>query len=670
MRTLKSLLIWLSDPRVLDTSLLIAALLLYNSCVSSIRSIVGNCGGTSDDCVGKEVSINGWVHNKRDHGQIFFTEIRDHTGIIQCVCNQPGIVEMLNEVPLESVVQVAGTLQPRPRKKGAASEGDEAVNLDTVEIHVTQFTVISKSQPLPFEVNRDNSINDELKHTYRPLYLRRQRMLQNLRTRADIMHYIREGMRAEDSTEIQTPIITAPSPEGARDFLVSSYKFPGRFYALPQAPQQFKQMAMVAGIGRYFQIAPCFRNEDSRADRLPGEFYQLDLEVAFASQQEIFDLVGKLVLGLFNKFNEQQYRIKQKISKLTYQESIQLYGTDKPDLRNPLQIYELSDVFKQNPPEVFSKAMSNDGVVLGIIAPDYKKFSTEFFEQCRQLVVSNNGPGVIFLARDESGLRGSIATAFTTMQKQRLEELLEPGNGIAMISMFPSSVAYRIMGLLRNYIGEKAELIEHDKFEFVWITDFPMYEQDVTGKVEFAHNPFSKPKGGLRALTTYKDSPSSITAMQYDLVCNGYEVGSGAIRNDSVEGLYKAFEIVGYSHDMVDREFSGLVQSFKFGVPPHGGIALGLDRLVMLLTHEPHLREVQFMPLNQSGEDKFLNAPRRISQDALRELGFTMLKRHGSSSTSYDASSLSDTNDTATRADAGTDSETSAYDIESNFKDL
>jgi aspartyl-tRNA synthetase len=636
--------------------------------VKSIAEVVHLCGGTREEREGKEVEINGWIHNKRDHGQLCFVDIRDHTGIVQCVSDDRRTIDVLEATPIESVVCIKGIVQLRTSKSAQA----DPQSLRGIEIKVTQITVLSKSHPLPFEVSTNSPINDELKHRYRFLYLRRTQMLQNLKMRADIIDHIRQWLRNKNFTEIQTPIITAPSPEGARDFLVSSYKFPGQFYALPQSPQVFKQLAMVSGIGRYFQIAPCFRDEDSRADRLAGEFYQVDIEASFASKADILDLTERLILDLFNKFNYRQLAIKPKIAKFTYQDALELYGTDKPDLRNPLQIYKLMS-FKHMPPSVFSKSMSSDGVTLGLIVDDATQITGKLFEECKKLVVANNGPGLVFVTRREDGLNGHIAKTFSAPQTTELESLLQPGNAMILLSAFPSAAAYKMMGLLRDLLGERLDLIDKSRFEFAWVTDFPMYEYDKERKVQFAHNPFSKPKDGVKALVAHKTAPTNITAMQWDLVCNGREVASGASRNDSLEGLYKAFEITGYSTEMVDRSFPGLVTAYKYGVPPHSGIGIGLDRLIMLLLDAPNLRDIHFMPLGQSGEDKLMNAPRRVPQDQLRELSLSTAISEKDETQKQDVEIIGFFDDV--RISGGSESTSSDLDIdlnniEKNFENL
>ena len=561
------------------------------------------------------IEVVGWLHNRRDHGKLLFIEIRTNIfdqdcEIFQCICDNESVIRQIQDLNLESVIKINGIVRPRP-------EGTVNLNVKngSIEVEVTDIKVISTAEQTPFAINKPIQHPDRaLAHRF--LYLRTATSM--LRKRAEITRFIRNYLADANFTEVQTPILTAPSPEGARDFVIPSRRQKGKFYAMPQSPQLYKQLLMVSGLNRYFQIAPCFRDEDSRSDRLPGEFYQIDLEASFITKDDILHLVDEFILTLFNKFKPEGYKIKSKIMRITYEDSMHVYGTDKPDLRNPLRIMKLSHVFNNDPPQVFAKSIANDGVTLGIVLPDYKKLTPKLFEKCKDLVITNNGPGLVYVIQGEHGLTGSVTKIFTKHHHKHLENILIPGNGLFILSMFPTAGAYKIMGILRDFLGKECDLIQQKQFDFAWITDFPMYEKGNDSGFQFSHNPFSAPQGGIKALNTQE--PLSIIADQYDLVCNGYELGSGAIRNASRDCLFKAFEIAGYNQDRVEKEFASLLNAFRFGTPPHGGIGLGLERILMLLMEYTNVRDVCAFPLSQSGEDLMMKSPRVLSNIQLEEL--------------------------------------------------
>lgn len=554
---------------------------------------------------------------------MIFVDLRDHFGLTQCVF-EPGskafaVVEKLSN---ETVIQVQGTVTLRSEE----TKNDHLATGD-IEVVVKEITVLGETSPLPFPVNQDLDCSEDLRLTYRFLDLRREKVHRNIVLRSKVIESLRRRMLEQGFLEIQTPILTASSPEGARDYLVPSRVHPGKFYALPQAPQQFKQLLMVAGFDKYFQVAPCFRDEDARADRSPGEFYQLDFEMAFASQEDVFAACEPVLHGVFTEFSNGRPVSPAPFRRLTYRESLLTYGTDKPDLRNPLVIVDVSEVFDGGSFAAFASLVQKGGVVRAIRVPGARQQPRSFFDKLGSWAQENGMPGLGYIVLEEGQAKGPIAKF---LEEDRLRTLvaktsLQVGDAVFFVADAKETQAAKYAGLTRTHIAKTLELIEENRFELCWIVDFPMYERDeTTGKIEFSHNPFSMPQGGLEALRT--QDPLSLLAYQYDIVCNGVELSSGAIRNHDPETLYTAFEIAGYDRSVVDEKFSGMINAFKFGAPPHGGCAPGIDRMVMLLADEPSIREIIAFPFNQQAQDLMMKAPSTVTEQQLRELHIQIRK--------------------------------------------
>ena len=562
--------------------------------------------------IGQTVRLSGWVHRKRDHGGVVFIDLRDHYGLTQCVTDStdPAFAGA-EDVRNETVVTITGKVRAR-------SEDTVNANLPTgeIEVHIEDFTVQSVAETLPLQVNSDESSGEEIRLRYRYLDLRRSRPHANIMLRAQIIQSIRQRMVDQGFTEFQTPILTASSPEGARDFLVPARLHPGKFYALPQAPQQFKQLIMVSGFDRYFQIAPCFRDEDSRADRSPGEFYQLDIEMSFVEQQDVFAAVEPVIRGVFEEFSNKI--IESHFVHIPFYEAMLKYGSDKPDLRIPFEIADVTDIFDGSGFSIFAKSIDKGAVVRAVPGPGCG--SRAIADRMNSWAQDEGAPGMGYIIYGEGEARGPVAKALGAEKAEEIRIRLGLSDGdAAFFACASASEASNLAGKARLRIGEEQNLIDHNSFKFCWIVDFPMFELDeVTGKIEFSHNPFSMPQGGLDALNT--QDPLTIKAWQYDLVCNGVELSSGAIRNHLPEVMYKAFDIAGYGQEIVDNQFAGIINAFKFGAPPHGGIAPGIDRMVMLIADEPNIREVILFPMNGKAEDLMMNAPSEVDEKALREL--------------------------------------------------
>lgn len=575
-----------------------------------------SCGALSLAHKDQTVRLSGWVHRKRDHGNLLFVDLRDHYGMTQCVLQMGGSdFEIAESVRLESVVTVTGKVVERtPETKNASMATGE------IELVVDAFTLESAAQPLPLQVNSDQEFPEDTRLRYRFLDLRREKMHKNIVLRSQIISSLRRRMTDQGFLEIQTPILTASSPEGARDFLVPSRLHPGKFYALPQAPQQFKQLLMVSGFDKYFQIAPCFRDEDARADRSPGEFYQLDMEMAFATQEDVFQAIEPVLHDVFQEFAGNRHVSPAPFKRIPYREAMLTYGSDKPDLRNPLLIFELSDFFKGSAVAIFANAVANGQVVRGIQGKGAAQKPRSFFEKLNAWSQEIGAPGLGYLIFLEGETKGPLAKFLSADQIDDLKK--KTGCGVGDVLFFvchDEGMAAKLAGAVRTKLGQELELIKQDSFEFCWVIDFPMYElNEETRKVDFSHNPFSMPQGGLEALET--QDPLTINAYQYDIVCNGIELCSGAIRNHSPDIMYKAFEVAGYGRETVEKEFGGMLSAFKFGAPPHGGCAPGIDRMVMLLADEPNLREIVAFPLNQKAEDLLLGAPGKVRDTQLEEL--------------------------------------------------
>ena len=569
--------------------------------------------------VNDQVKLSGWVHRKRDHGQLIFIDLRDHYGLTQVVVDSSNKnFSVVENVSLESVITISGTVVER-------SEETINKNLPTgnIEVNLSELKIISKSNTLPLQVNSDEDYGEEIRLKYRYLDLRRSRPHSNIILRSNVIQTIRNKMLELGFLEFQTPILTASSPEGARDFLVPSRLNKGKFYALPQAPQQFKQLIMVSGFDKYFQIAPCFRDEDSRADRSPGEFYQLDLEMSYVEQEDVFHAVEPVIREVFTKFSNR--KIDAVFPKITYKDSMLKYGNDKPDLRFTLEIKDVTDFFANSGFTIFAKSIENGAVVRGIPGPHCGSRSVA--DRMNSWAQGEGAPGMGYIIFGEETAKGPIANALGIDKSLEMKALFDLKDGDALFfSCANENEAANLAGKARVKIANDRELIEHDTFKFCWVVDYPMYEKDdKTGEIEFSHNPFSMPQGGMEALLN-KD-PLEILAFQYDLVCNGIELSSGAIRNHVPEIMYKAFEIAGHKRDVVDNKFPGMINAFKFGAPPHGGIAPGIDRIVMLLADEPNIREVILFPMTGKAEDLMMDAPNEINDGQLKELGIKLDKK-------------------------------------------
>ena len=571
--------------------------------------------------VGETVRLSGWIHRKRDHGGVLFVDLRDHYGLTQIVADSDSpALPILDRLRVESVVTIDGVVKGR-------AEGTTNANLDTGEIEVFAkgVTVQSQASELPMPVAGDAEYPEEIRLKYRYLDLRRENVHRNIMLRSSVIASIRRRMIDQGFTEFQTPILTASSPEGARDYLVPSRVHPGKFYALPQAPQMFKQLLMVAGFDRYFQIAPCFRDEDARADRSPGEFYQLDFEMSFVTQDDVFNAIEPVLAGLFREFADGRQVTEGAFPRIPYREAILKYGSDKPDLRNPLLISDVGGHFTGSGFGLFAKIVDGGGVVRGIPAPATAEKSRKFFDDMNEWARGEGFAGLGYATRKGGEWGGPIAKNHGTegMDKLAAEMGLGPDDGI-FFAAGKEAEAAKLAGAARTRLAEQLGLIDDNKFEFCWIVDFPMFEyNEEQKKIDFSHNPFSMPQGEMEALEN-KD-PLEILAWQYDIVCNGVELSSGAIRNHRPDIMYKAFEIAGYSQDEVDSNFSGMINAFKFGAPPHGGSAPGIDRIVMLLAGEPNIREVVVFPMNQKAEDLMMAAPAPVSIKQLKELSIRVV---------------------------------------------
>jgi aspartyl-tRNA synthetase len=580
-----------------------------------------SCGALTKDKVGETVRLSGWVHNKRDHGGVLFVDLRDHYGITQVVADSDSAaLPVLERLKLESVVTIDGTVKAR-------AEAAVNPNLSTGEIEVfaREVTVQSRAEDLPLIVNSAEDYPEETRLKYRFVDLRRERLHNNIMLRSGVIASLRRRMIEQGFTEFQTPILGASSPEGARDYLVPSRLHPGRFYALPQAPQMFKQLLMVAGFDRYFQIAPCFRDEDLRADRSP-EFYQLDFEMSFVTQEDVFQAIEPVLAGVFEEFaGGKSVTPAGSFPRIPYREALLKYGTDKPDLRNPLLISDVSTHFTQSGFGLFEKIVGSGGVVRAIPAPATHEKSRKFFDDMNDWARREGFAGLGYVTRKAGEFGGPIAKNHGSGGMEALYAELGLGeNDGLFFAAGKEKDAARLAGAARTRVGEELNLIAPDRYEFCWIVDFPMFEYDEEAKkVDFSHNPFSMPQGEMEALES-KD-PLEILAWQYDIVCNGYELSSGAIRNHRPDIMYKAFEIAGYSREDVDTNFSGMIEAFKLGAPPHGGSAPGIDRIVMLLADEPNIREVIAFPLNQRAQDLMMGAPSEVSPRQLRDVHIRLM---------------------------------------------
>ena len=574
------------------------------------------CNELNETNVGTEARLSGWIYRRREHAGPLFIDLRDHYGITQCVIleSNPNY-ELLKRIKLESVITVTGEV--RARDEAAVNDKLET---GKIELYVDTVNVQGESEQVPFQVNSDEDVNEDLRLKYRYLDLRREKVQRNMKLRSDVIAEMRDQMRSQGFTEFQTPILTASSPEGARDFLVPSRLNPGKFYALPQAPQQFKQLLMVSGFDRYFQIAPCFRDEDPRADRSPGEFYQLDFEMSFVTQEDVFATLEPVLYNIFTKFGGDRQVTQYPFPRIPFLEAIEKYGSDKPDLRNPLEIANVTEHFDGSGFKIFARLISEQGFNV-IACPAPKGGSRSFCDRMDSWAKKQGKPGLGYIFWKDGAGMGPLANNIGAERTEAIRQQLGLEDGDAAFFTCDKPLrAKTFSGTVRNEVGVQLKLIDEDAgFKFCWIVDFPMYEEDEdTGKIDFSHNPFSMPQGGLDALENM--NPLDILAYQYDIVCNGIELSSGAIRNHLPEVMYKAFSIAGYGPEVVEERFGGMLNALKFGAPPHGGSAPGVDRIVMLLADEPNIREVILFPLNGQAQDLMMQAPGEVDEQQLKDL--------------------------------------------------
>ena len=579
------------------------------------------CAELSDKDIGKNIFLSGWIHRKRDHGNLLFIDLRDHYGVTQCVVeNNDKSFPILEKMRPESVVKISGKVVKR-------SVGTENLDLKTgkVEVSIKEVEILSEANELPIPVFGEQDYPEDLRLKFRFLDLRRFEMQKNIILRSKVISFIRNEMLKLGFLEYQTPILTSSSPEGARDFLVPSRLSPGKFYALPQAPQQFKQLIMVSGFDKYFQIAPCFRDEDARADRSPGEFYQLDLEMSFVEQEDVFNVVEKLMVNVFKEFSKKKI-VSEKFPRIPFQETMKKYGTDKPDLRNPLIIQDITSLFHRADVkfEIFNKMVKNGAVVRCIVTKETKDKPRSFFDNIDKWAKDQGASGLAYfsLVKENKILgKGPVGKFFS---EESLKELMQNCNADVGDSIFlacgKEKEVERILSVARDKIAKDLDLVDENKFAFCWIVDYPMFELDEKSKkIVFSHNPFSMPQGEIKDLNFNK--PLEMKAYQYDIVCNGVELSSGAIRNHIPSLMYKLFSIVGYDKNKVEEKFSGMINALSYGAPPHGGIAPGIDRIVMLLANQKNIREITLFPMNQNAQDLMMKAPSKVEDKMLKELG-------------------------------------------------
>ncbi len=585
------------------------------------------CGELNISNKGQKIILSGWINKKRDHGNLLFIDLRDNYGLTQCVVdNENKVFKEIENLPLETVLKITGKVIER--NKDTINE-----NLSTgeIEISIINFEILGQTKELPMPVFSDQEYSEEIRLKYRFLDLRRKKIHQNIILRSKVISFIRSEMNKLGFLEFQTPILTSSSPEGARDFLVPSRLNPGKFYALPQAPQQFKQLIMVSGFDKYFQIAPCFRDEDARADRSPGEFYQLDLEMSFVEQKDVFEVVERLMVKVFKNFSDKKL-LFETFPKISYSDAMLKFGSDKPDLRNPLIISDITKLFERDDIsfEIFKNLVKKGSIVRSIVTKNTKDKPRSFFDGIDKWAKEQGSSGLAYFTLEKNDKiigKGPVGKFFS---EDSLIELMKITNAeigdTVFLSCGKQSEVEKILSIARTRIAEELKIIKEDCFAFCWIVDYPMFEIDEqTKKISFSHNPFSMPQGDIKNLDL--TDPLSLKAYQYDIVCNGIELSSGAIRNHVPELMYKLFDIAGYSKKDVEEKFSGMINALSYGAPPHGGIAPGIDRIVMLLADEKNIREVTMFPMNQNAQDLMMNAPSTISEDQLKELNLTVKKK-------------------------------------------
>jgi len=586
------------------------------------------CGELNLKDNGKQITLSGWINKKRDHGNLLFIDLRDHYGLTQCVIEKnKSIFKELEKLPLETVIKLEGKVIQR-------TEETINPNIETgqIEVSINKFEVLGLTKELPMPVFSDQEYSEEIRLKYRFLDLRRKKIHQNIVLRSKVISFIRSEMQKLGFLEFQTPILTSSSPEGARDFLVPSRLNPGKFYALPQAPQQFKQLVMMSGFDKYFQIAPCFRDEDARADRSPGEFYQLDIEMSFVEQEDVFNIVEKLFVKVFKNFSNKKI-LKDIFPRISYSDSMLKYGTDKPDLRNPLVINDLTEIFKREDVklEIFKKLVKSGSIVRSIVTKNTKDKPRSFFDGIDKWAKEQGFSGLAYFTlekNDKISGKGPVGKFFS---EESLKEIIKITNAEIGDTLFLScgkqNEVEKILSLSREKLANELDLIDENHFAFCWIVDYPIFEMDeISKKIKFSHNPFSMPQGEIKDIDF--SNPLKLKAYQYDIVCNGIELSSGAIRNHIPELMYKLFEVAGYSKQDVDNKFSGMINALSYGAPPHGGIAPGIDRIVMLLCNEKNIREVTMFPMNQNAQDLMMNAPSTINDEQLKELNLLVKKKN------------------------------------------
>ncbi len=575
----------------------------------------------------KEIFLSGWINKKRDHGNLLFIDLRDNFGITQCVIDKSNeIFKKIEKLSLETVVKITGVVIERSNETI-----NKNISTGEIEVKINNIDILGETKELPMPVFSDQEYAEEIRLKYRFLDLRRKKIHQNIILRSKVISFIRNEMQKLGFLEFQTPILTSSSPEGARDFLVPSRLNPGKFYALPQAPQQFKQLIMVSGFDKYFQIAPCFRDEDARADRSPGEFYQLDVEMSFVEQEDVFEVIETLFLKLFKSFSNKKI-LHENFPRITYEDAMLKYGSDKPDLRNPLEILDLTNIFEREDVkfEIFKKLVKNGSIVRAIVTKNTKDKPRSFFDGIDKWAKDQGSSGLAYFSfekDDNISAKGPIGKFFSENALLEIMKLTNANIGdTVFLSCGKKDDVEKILCVARDKIADDLDLIDNETFSFCWVVDYPMYEIDeITKKIKFSHNPFSMPQGEVNKLNL--SNPLNIKAYQYDIVCNGIELSSGAIRNHIPELMYRLFEIAGYSKDDVNKKFSGMINALSYGAPPHGGIAPGIDRIVMLLANEKNIREVTMFPMNQNAQDLLMNAPSEISDDQLKELNLNIKKK-------------------------------------------